>query len=958
MTACPPHDRLRALLTATVSVAEAETLDSHIKTCGDCLRTLDVLSDDPSLQQWRDGSFQTLPATPRPTTLPFLGPPRRTGDLGSLGTNRIEAVIGKGGMGIVFRGWDEALNRPVAVKVLRPELDLPQARDRFVREARAAAGLHNDHVVAVYGVFNPPDSVPYFTMELLTAPPLNERIGGRPLPPREAAELVAQASEGVAAAHAAGFIHRDIKPANILTDPVTDRVKVADFGLARDAAVPSDLTQEGSVVGTPHYLSPEQAAGGSESLDARADVYSLGATLYEALTGSPPFRGTPLAVLRQVQNDTPVPARRLNVDIPPDLEVICSKAMAKEPGRRYATAAELRDDLRRWLAGRPIFARSAGPVEHGILWGRRNPLAVAVVAVSVIGFAASAWGWWRAGNKATEAAANAENARIQKVEATEKAKLAEDRALLALGTINTLVFKAQQLAANAPGTLPLRQQLAEAALADLQKLAAAGDRVPGADRTSLAIHMRLGDTLNLLGRSRDAIQEWEKAIAVADTLAAESPEHAGPKRELATLFVRIAYVHRRFNETDRAEERLRQAIAALEAAEISAPNDTNVGRELAVAFNARADVSSERGQYRKAIVDYEQALKKVEAIAATDPHRVLFQSDLRYTHARLGAAFGLVLDFPSADRHYHQAEAAAAKALELDPQNPAVRRDWHIALLDRADALARTGDYAGAERSARDAVARLEPVAKADAENALAQRDLAVGLSLLGVALVGQDKLDEGSRALEESLAIREKILEKTPGSALVAADIPAIASLVIFTAERRGKFADAARECDHVIAVLRTDRPSDSYTATSIARLTLLKQGYELAPKAVADPAFARTQKPELATRLMCLRAHALARSGQFIEALAAIDEARVANPNAVEILVYHACLYSYCGGKSAEASNCEKWLATAIESLTELAKKQPTWFVNYFQYPELRPVQSDPRFEKVLSIAAPPGQ
>jgi serine/threonine protein kinase len=180
VTACPPHARLRALLTATVSAAEAETLDSHIKTCGDCLRTLDVLSDDTSLQHWRDGSHGTLVQTSTPPSLPFLDPPQRPGDLGTLGTNRIEAVVGKGGMGIVFRGWDEALNRPVAVKVLRPELDVPQARDRFVREARAAAGLHNDHVVAVYGVFSPPEGVPYFTMEYRRAKPRN----WSPRPPR------------------------------------------------------------------------------------------------------------------------------------------------------------------------------------------------------------------------------------------------------------------------------------------------------------------------------------------------------------------------------------------------------------------------------------------------------------------------------------------------------------------------------------------------------------------------------------------------------------------------------------------------------------------------------------------------------------------------------------------------------------------------------------------------------
>ncbi|HEY2786977.1 MAG TPA: protein kinase [Fimbriiglobus sp.] len=963
MTACPPPDQLRALLSAAVTRAEADTIETHIQNCPECLRLLDVLSDDPKLQDWRDGKPNTqdfFPTTAAGTTVAARGfplpldPPRRPGDLGSLGTNRIEAVVGRGGMGVVFRGWDEALNRPVAVKVLRPDLDLPQARERFVLEARAAAGLHNDHVVAVYGVFNPPAGVPYFTMELLTAPPLSERIGGKPLPSREAAEAIAQASDGVAAAHAAGLIHRDIKPANILTDPATGRVKVADFGLARDAAVPSSLTQEGSVVGTPHYLSPEQAAGGSESLDARADVYSLGATLYETLTGSPPFRGTPLAVLRQVQTDTPVPVRRLNGEVSPDLEVICSKAMAKDPGRRYANAGELRDDLRRWLSGRPITARPAGPIERSLLWGRRNPLVVAVVAVSVLGFAASTWGWWQAGKQTDLARIREGEAVSARESATEKAKLAEDRAVLALGTINTLVIKAQQLAGTTPGTLPLRQQLAEAALADLQKLAATGNRIPGADRTSLVTHQRLGDTLNLLGRSREAVKEWETAVAQAEALANESPSDPSPKRDLARLCVRIAYVHRRLNEPGRADEWLRRAVATLEAAESLAPHDKEAEREFEVALNARADLSLERSRYRNAINDYKRALVKVESLVAADPNRVLYQSDLRYTHARLGAVYELVLDCPAADRHYQAAEAAAAKALNLDPSNPAVKRDWLISLLDRADALAHTGDFVGAEKASRDALKNLEPVARADTGNALTQRDLAVGFGLLGIALVGQNKLDLGAKSLESSLAIRESILRQSPGSALVAADIPIIVGLVIYTAERRGKFADAAHWCEHAIDIVRALHPDvpDPSTAATIANLTNWKQVYDLAPKAIADPTFARKQKAELAPRLCCVRAYALARKGDFADAIASIEAARTTFPSDFDVLVYHALLHSYCAGETTDETYRKKWLATAVQSMTELAKKNPVWVSNCYCFPELIPVRSDAGFEKVLAI------
>jgi serine/threonine-protein kinase len=282
-----------------------------------------------------------------------------------------------------------------------------------VREARAAAGLNHDHVVPVFSVVNPPDAPPYLVMPFVAGPTLRERIHAENgLAPREAARICAQVADGLAAAHAAGLIHRDIKPANIILDKEHQRARIMDFGLVRVKEQTGGTTQEGTIPGTPEYMSPEQVRTPSR-IDERSDVYSLGVTLYEALTAAVPFRGASHMVLQQVLHDEPLPPRRLSDRIPRDLETICLKAMAKERLHRYASAAELRDDLHRWLAGEPIQARPVGRVEKAWRWCRRRPREAALSAVVVgLMLLAVAGGVWyqqeRAGRDAERALKRAE----------------------------------------------------------------------------------------------------------------------------------------------------------------------------------------------------------------------------------------------------------------------------------------------------------------------------------------------------------------------------------------------------------------------------------------------------------------------------------------------------------------------------------------------------------------------
>lgn len=451
-------------------------------------------------------------------TLPTRSGPRLE-DEGRIGEYELLQKIGEGGMGVVYLARQTTVDRTVALKVIRPDrLELAAGSssesviERFRTEAKASAKLQHDNIVTIYEVGESAGRH-YFSMRLVSGESLADLLRDRPLENRRTARYVRGIASGIAHAHQCGILHRDLKPQNVLVDSAADRPLITDFGLAKFTQHDSELTRHGEVVGTPAYMSPEQAKD-SARVTELADVYAIGATMYHLLTGRPPFQAaSPLDTLNQVLTTEPIAPRRLNPIIDKDLETICLKCLQKSPPSRYESASEVMEELDRYLDGKPIQARPIGPVTRLARWCRRKPLlatlAVTTTLLLIATLVSLTYAW------------------VSTSRAGVKSELSFR---LGLSTVNEFFTRAsEEILLDQPGLQPYRRQMLQSALTFYQEFLRRRGDDPELREEVARTYLRIGVITKELGSPEAAVPYFRTAIELQQAI--DSPTSSAAKLE-------------------------------------------------------------------------------------------------------------------------------------------------------------------------------------------------------------------------------------------------------------------------------------------------------------------------------------------------------------------------------------------------------------------------------------------
>jgi eukaryotic-like serine/threonine-protein kinase len=658
-------------------------------------------ADHDRLQRWAE------PA--RVSSRPRMGAPSSGDRVRYLGDYELLGEIAAGGMGVIYRARQRSLNRVVALKLIRTG-DTASAEDiqRFRVEAEIFANLDHPNIVPIYEV-GEHQGQQYFSMKLIDGGSLTEHLPRLLEDPRAAAQIVETVARAVDYAHERGILHRDLKPANILLD-AKGQPLVSDFGLAKRMHGGACITQSGTILGSPAYMSPEQASGQVKELTTTADVYSLGAILYELLTSRPPFRAdTPFDTLRQVTEREPKRPRTFNPQVSRDLETICMKCLEKDPKERYPSAGALADDLKRWLANESIWARRASMPER--LWRRccRYP-SVPIFTCGVVALAFVL--------------------------------------LLAMGW---LVIRAQVATRGALAEEAMQRALAEA---NLQKARTAMDDLLTREADNVVDDRLRG------GHEREFLEE---ALMHYYTLRESLLVEPGRRPDLAEAALRVGQIHQKLGQLDKAEKSYDEARILLEDLVKASPDKPEFHWGLARAQLLIGSVAKERGKTAEAEKAYRQALALAEKLVTDHPAKREYRNQLAFATAQLAALSIAKGRIAEAEAALHKALAVQEKLVQEAPNEPFYRANLASSLRELGRLLQTSKKLDQAEPAFRRALAIEEKLVQETPGSPDAKKELALTLTDYGQLLAQSGRFADAEHSFEKAAALLQKLTSDFP---------------------------------------------------------------------------------------------------------------------------------------------------------------------------------------------------
>jgi tetratricopeptide (TPR) repeat protein/predicted Ser/Thr protein kinase len=757
-------------------------------------------------------------------------PSPRGGELPAIPGYEVLEELGRGGMGIVYKARQMSLDRVVAVKMILAGADArPEELERFRTEAEMIACLQHPNIVQVFEVGEHAGR-PFFSLEFVEGESLDRALHGTPRPALGSAQLVETLARAVQCVHERGIVHRDLKPANVLLR-ADGAPKVTDFGLAKCLKGVPGRTRTGAVVGTPSYMAPEQARGEGRQIGPAADVYALGAILYELLTGRPPFLGeTAFDTVSQVLYQEPVPPSRVVAKVPGDLERICLKCLRKEPSRRYGSAGELADDLRRFQVGLPVLARPVGAGERALKWAKRQPAAAAAAAVSGIAALALLGVILLSNISLQRERDHTEEQRRQAVVNLKKAREAVDRMLTRV---------ADRDLRNVPQMEKVQGKLLQDAVEFYQALSRQKSDDPELRHETGRAFRRLGNLQSWQGQPARAEASFRRAVALQERLCRDWPRVPAYRHELANSQHNLGQVLRNQEQHAPAEEALTQALDVLRQLIREEPDEPGFQVDLASASNSLGVLLSGLHRPKEEEEAYREAIRVLAELTRRFPEEPEHRFRLASARNNLAAVMEGTSRRGEAEAILKQNEATLRGLVARHPDELRYRSRLALTLSHLGDLLVNDRRPGEAERAYGEAAKLRRRMADDFPYSPHYKRELGDALKHLGVLAGKRGEGAEACRLLKEAIDHQQAAVRLAPTSQAYRRTLCAYHVTLAETLLQAGNHAEAAE------AAAASARRSSQGCGEHFQAAWLLAR---CAPLAQRDASLAETSRRELA--------------------------------------------------------------------------------------------------------------